>query len=215
MNEYVTQYEQLIHKMTNYFPYYESKEDLYQAGFMGLIKASKTYNPDYGVKFSTFAFPSILGEMKKVIREDKRIHLSRNVLSLKLKIEKISLLLSQQLMRNPTSLEIADALGLDVTEVEGILQIQTQVSSLDDPIIGEENDMSYYDILEKPSLDLNTLIALKEELVKLKEPAKTLMFKRYFENYTQTEVADYLGMNQVQVSRLENKVKEKIKQNLS
>ena len=127
----------------------------------------------------------------------------------------MTLLLSQKLMRYPTIKEIASALEIEEEKIEEILKIPNSVSSLDDTIIKEENEMSYYDVIEKPSLNLDTLIALKEELNNLKEPDKTIIQKRYLENYSQVEVASMLGMNQVQVSRLENKIKEKIKRNLS
>lgn len=215
MNDLVEKYGLMIHKMSHMFNGYASKEDLYQAGFIGLMDAKSKFDESYGTKFSTFAYPFILGEMKKVVRNDKTIQVGRNIISLKLKIEKMTLLLSQKLMRYPTIKEIASALEIEEEKIEEILKIPNSVSSLDDTIIKEENEMSYYDVIEKPSLNLDILIALKEELNNLKEPDKTIIQKRYLENYSQVEVASMLGMNQVQVSRLENKIKEKIKKNLS
>ncbi len=214
MNDLVEEYGLMIHKMTHMFTSYPYKEDLYQAGFIGLMDAKEKYDKNYGTKFSTFAYPFILGEMKKVVRKDTNIKISRSILSLKLKIEKMTLLLSQQLMRYPTIHEIASELKMEDEKIEEILSINTNVSSLDETITGDTNEMSFYEIIENNSLNLDTLVALKEEISNLKEPDKTIIEKRFIENYSQTEVANLLGMNQVKVSRIENKVKQKLRNNL-
>ena len=214
MNNLVEKYGLMIHKMTYMFPY-QYKEDLYQAGFIGLMDAKEKYDESHGTKFSTFAYPFILGEMKNVVRKDTNIKVSRSILSLKLKIEKMTLLLSQKLMRYPTIQELASSLEMEEEKIEEILSINTNVSSLDETITGDTNEMSFYEIIENNSLNLDTLVALKEELSNLKEPDKTIIKKRYLENYSQTEVANMLGMNQVRVSRIENKVKQKLRKNLS
>ena len=105
--------QRLVYSISKYFKNYQNKDDLYQAGYLGIINACKNYNPNQGCKFSTYAYPYILGEMRKLVREDKGLKLSRQISKLNLMIEKAYILLSQKLMRNPSVSEIANYLEID------------------------------------------------------------------------------------------------------
>ena len=109
----ILEHEKLIYSIMKYFSYYPNKDDLFQVGCVGLIEAYYRFRDDFHTKFSTYAYSYILGEMKKLVREDRGIKVSRMTHSLHLKIEKASVLLSQKLMREPTIPEIAAFLEIE------------------------------------------------------------------------------------------------------
>ena len=113
LDKLILDYEKLIYVVMKYFKNYPNKEDLFQVGCIGLINAYNNYNSNTNVKFSTYAYSYILGEMKKLVREDKGIKVSRNISKLYLQIDKTYSYLSQKLMRAPTLQEIAHFLEID------------------------------------------------------------------------------------------------------
>lgn len=210
----IEEYSNLIYSITKYFEAYKYKEDLYQEGVVALLKAKQKYNPSYDVKFSTFAFKYIYGEMSKTVREDKNIKISRNVIRLKKSIEKASDYLRQRLFREPTLNELADFLDIDEYEISNAIKISGNTKSMDEIISSDNKELTYYDILSKEDLDINTLVALKEELQTLTPKQKEIIKERYNMDLTQQEVARNLGLTQVKVSREEQKIKQKLKKNL-
>lgn len=212
--EEIEKYSNLIHSMTHYFEGYKSKEDLYQAGIIGLIEAYNRFDPSLGTKFSTYAYTYILGEMKKLVREDKNIKISRNITRLNIQIEKARGYLVQRLCRPPSIKELAEFLELKEEDVSECMKVIGIMQSLDEPINNEGKELTLYDMVSDNSMDLNTLIALKEELNKLNSFEKTIIEKRYMEDLSQSEVANLLGLSQVKVSREEQKIKKKIKENM-
>lgn len=113
LEQIIEENKNLIYSISHYFENYPNKEDLFQAGVMGLITAYKNYDASFNNKFTTYAYTYILGEMKKFVREDKGIKISRDITKLNLQIEKTSILLTQKLMRQPTIKELADYLEID------------------------------------------------------------------------------------------------------
>lgn len=208
--------QNLIYSMTHYFDGYNSKDDLFQVGAIGLINAYKKYNPEMGVKFTTYAYPYILGEMRKYIREDKGIKISRDILKLNLQIEKASILLSQKLMREPTIQEIAYYLEISESCIVESLRTINILQSLDEPINSNEGkEITLYDTVGNiNSMDLNSLLALKEELNTLTPFERSIIETRYGHDLTQSEAAKLLGLTQVQVSRKEQKVLSKLRNKL-
>lgn len=213
-DNFILNYSKLIYSLTHYFESYGHKEDLYQAGCVGLLMAYQHFDESYGVKFSTYAYPYILGEMKKLVREDKGIKVSKSLIKLNLQMETVKSILSQQLMREPTLEEISIYLNIDLKAIEEAALAIQQLISLDAPIHMEENDVVLSDVVPTYQMDMNTMLAFKEELSNLSEVEKRLVIERFISSKSQTEVAEILGMNQVQVSRFEKKVKEKIKTRL-
>lgn len=211
--EEINNYSNLIYSITHYFQNYKNKEDLYQAGIIGLLEAYKHYDSNYNTKFSTYAYTYIYGEMSKLVREDKNIKIGRNIIKLKNSIEKAKSILEQKLYREPTINELSLFLEIDEEEIEKALNI-VSTTSIDEPINSEGKEITYHDIISDNSIDLNTLIALKQELSELTPLEKEIINKRYMENLSQNEVANILGITQVKVSREESKIKKKIKQNL-
>ena len=213
MEELILENKNLIYSMTRYFEKYSNKEDLFQAGCIGMIMAYKNYNPDMNVKFTTYAYPYILGEMKKLVREDKSIKISRNIQLLNLKIEKANILLTQKLMRKPTILELADFLEIPVYMIEEAINSNKPIYSIDEPLNDEGKDITLQDTIGKTD-DIDDLLLLREELSKLNPFEQQLINKRYINDLTQQQTAFELGISQVQVSRGEQKILTKLKSKL-
>lgn len=214
-NEQIMQYKNYIMSLTKYFEGYKSKEDLFQVGCIGLINAYSKFDPSFGVKFSTYAYSYILGEMKKLVRSDKGIKISRDITKLKLKIEKANILLSQKLMRMPTVKEVSEFLGIEESIVVDSMATINIMQSIDEPIRLDNKEVTLHDYVSDNREDINTLLALKEELNNLSKEERNIIEGRYLYDLTQSELADRLGMTQVQVSRKEKKIKQKIKEELA
>ncbi|MBR3145852.1 MAG: sigma-70 family RNA polymerase sigma factor [Bacilli bacterium] len=197
------EYDGLIYSIINRYKRYD-KEDLYQVAMIGLIDALKHYKNDYNTKFSSFAYYYIVGEVNKYIRENSCIKVSRNLVELKKKVLKAKEEISQRLGREATNLEISLYLEVDENLVDEALISTDEVASLEDSYL----DPMSYDNTSAEVLDL------KNELEKLPEKEKQLIYARYFEELTQSETSDVLGISQVQVSRNEAKILNKLKTRL-
>lgn len=206
--------EGLIYKIINKYKNYFEVDDLYQVAVIGIIKASKTYKSDYGAKFTSYAYPFILGEVIKYINEYRNIKISKDNAKLYSKIIKASELLSQRLMKIPSNYELSLFLEIDESVIEDVLMMNSNVESLDRIIYqdGRElelyNKIGYYD----NTIENYTLIS---EIDKLSSLEKEIIQSRYYDNLTQSEVGANMGMHQVEVSRKEKKILKKIKDNIS
>ena len=205
--------ERLIYSIANYFKNYNSKEDLYQAGCLGLITAYKKYDPNMNCKFTTYAYPYILGEMRRLVREDKGLKISREITKLNLKIEKAYVLLTQKLMKEPSIEEISRFLEIPEFYVSEAILSLNKIKSIDEPVNDEGRDFTLQDVIGK-SENIDELIMLKELLQGLNSEEKAIIDNRYMKDYTQSETSKLVGMSQVQVSRKEQKVLEKLKQKM-
>lgn len=214
LDNIVVENKAFIYGLTKYFDNYPYKEDLFQAGAIGLINAYKKYNPELEVKFTTYAFPYILGEMKKCIRQDKGIKIGRRITKLNLQIEKATILLTQKLMREPSFKEISEFLEIPEFYIEEALKFRNKIESIDEPICTDSKQLTLHETIASKDIDINTLLALKQELLQLKEPDKSIIESRYLNDLTQTETANLLGLTQVQVSRKEQKVLTYLRNNL-
>ena len=212
--EQINKYSNLIHSLTHYFEGYKNKEDLYQVGIIGLIEAYNKFDDSYNVKFSTYAYKYILGEMKKLVREDKGIKISRNITKLNYQIEKAKIILTQKLCREPNISELSSFLEVEEYEIVEALKTINIMQSVDEPINNEGKEVTLHDVVSDNSMDLNTLIALKEELNNLTPFERELINKRYMDDLSQSEVANIFGLTQVKVSREEAKIMKKIRMNL-
>lgn len=213
LTELILENEKLIYKAVNRFPYYRDKEDLYQAGCKGMQDAYRTYDPNKGAKFTSHAYRYILGEMINVVNKDKCVKVSREVTRLNNQIEKAKSMLAQKLMREPTITELSNY--LEVPEYYLIEAMNSNVTAQSiDSMVGDTN-MMLHEVISSKEIDVDTLLYLKTELESLNEPERTIMIQRYYEDMTQTEVANGLGLSQVDVSRREKKVLTKIRQQLT
>lgn len=200
ITEVIIQNQKLIYKIAHYFDNGQNIEDLFQVGCIGLIDAYDNYNPSYGTKFTTYAYSYIMGEMKKYIRENKNIKISKEMVKLSLKIESAKNLLTQELMREPSVKELSCFLELPED------MIIASLINLDNISLDKENEVgNLYDVIPDKIINYNDLIMLKDEIDALPEPDRTIIIKRYLNDLTQSEVAKSLGTNQVFVSRCENK----------
>ena len=215
LSKLIVDNENLIYRITHFFNNYSNKEDLFQVGCIGLIKAYNNYKDDYNTKFTTYAYPYILGEIKKYIREDNGIKVSRDITKLNLKIERAYLVLSQKIMREPSIKEVSEYLGIDEYYISEALCANNVLQSLDEPIINNGKELTLYDTVSKvESMDIDTLIALKRELSLLDSKDYQIISEHYLQDKTQSEIAENLGINQVQVSRREQKILKKLKDKL-
>lgn len=189
-------------------------EDLFQAGCMGLIKAVDAFDTGRGVKFSTYAVPVILGEMRRLFRDGGSIKVSRSLKELSLKANRMRERFAADKGREPTISELAGYLEIDTEQAAEVIMVSQPVMSLTDD--REDSSSGQFDI-PIPSIeeDLADHISLKEVMAHLEEKDQMLIHYRYFQGKTQTETAKFLGMTQVQVSRREKKILTKLRKELS
>lgn len=207
--------QKLVYAIINdYYPNYANKNDLFQAGCLGLVKASKTYNEEYNTKFSSYAYLYILGEIKNLVRENRSIKVGHDFQKLAFKLEKVRLLLIQKYMREPTIKELSTFLNISENMIVELLNIPTSVMSLDEHI-GDEGNLCLYEcISDNKENNIDALIELREEYSKLSPKEKQLLKARYYDDMTQSEISKEMHMSQVQVSRYEKKVLTKLKNRL-
>jgi RNA polymerase sporulation-specific sigma factor len=210
----VIDHEKLIHAISNNFSKNYDKDDLFQVGVIGLMKAYKNFDSSLGVKFSTYAYSYILGEIKAYVRSDKQFKVSRDIIRLNSSVEHAKSLLAQRLMREPSIIELSLFLEIDEEKITEALNLNN-VISFDEPINDTGKEITLYDMLgEEKKIDLGNLIDLRDELNSLSPFEKRLIESRYYNDNTQMETANILGMSQVQVSRSEQKVLTKLRQRL-
>ncbi len=203
----------IIHKYFRDYPY---KEDLFQVGYIGYMKAEENYDSSYETKLSTYAYPFIYGEMRKFLREDHSIKISRELILLSSKIEKVTSLLKEKLKREPTIEELSKILGISKIKILEAKLSLIPPRSIDERINVDGKEMTLHDTIpDKGTGDIDLLIALKEELLSLSKEERRLIQYRYMNEHTQTETAKYLGISQVQVSRNEAKVLKKLRSRLN
>ncbi|MDR5660056.1 RNA polymerase sporulation sigma factor SigF [Serpentinicella sp. ANB-PHB4] len=193
------------------------KEDLFQLGCIGLIKAIKKFDISFDVRFSTYAVPMIIGEIKRFLRDDGIIKVSRSLKQTANKVKLSKDKLFQELGREPTLNEIAEDLELTKEEIVMALESNTQPEYLYEVI--HHDDGSPIHLIDKVSeskSDENTelvdKIVLQDVLSRLDQRERQIIVMRYFKDKTQTEIANVLGISQVQVSRIEKKVLKVMKE---
>ena len=190
-------------------------EDLFQIGSIGLLKAVDNFDTSFQVKFSTYAVPMIAGEIRRFLRNDGILKVSRSVKENQSKIFKMREELEKLTGREPTVEELADGMNLPVEEVVLIMESQTEVESIYKTVYqGEGTEISLLDKLpEKENQQEKVLnrIFLEEILRTLEPKERQLIAMRYFQDMTQTEIAERLGVSQVQISRMEKRVLGKIR----
>lgn len=194
-------------------------EDIFQIGSMGLVKAVNNFDPKFNVKFSTYAVPMIMGEIKRFIRDDGIIKVSRSVKNVARKLHYDKETLSKKLDREPTIEELSQYTGISSEEIIFALESANGMQYLYDTI--HQDDGSPVLLIDKLSENFEEdneivdKIALKEALSNLDTKARQIIMLRYFKDKTQVQVAKLLGISQVQVSRIEKKVLKIMKERLS
>lgn len=191
-------------------------EDLFQIGCIGLMKAIDKFDLTYDVKFSTYAVPMIVGEIRRFLRDDSPVKVSRSVKELAYKVQQARERLTGKIGREPTVGEVAEDMGMSREEIVNALEAAQTPASIYETLHQDDGDPIYLlDQLhgegdgEAPWLDM---IAVKELLQSLPERDRKILIWRFFEDKTQSDIAEKLGLSQVQVSRLERQALRKLRQ---
>lgn len=185
----------------------DSPDDLFQVGCIGLIKALNNFDMSHGVKFSTYAVPMIIGEVRRYLRDNNAIRVSRSVRDTAYRALAVKERLSREVLREPTVAEIAKEMELETEEVVMALDAIQEPVSLYEPVFHDEGDAIYVmdQVRDTKNTDAQWIenLSLSEALKKLSPRERNIIELRFFEGKTQMEVADEIAISQAQVSRLE------------
>ena len=183
-------------------------EDLFQIGTIGLMKAIDKFNTDYGVQFSTYAVPMIVGEIRRFLRDDGPIKISRSLKETGIRVRSVQETLACKLGREPRLSEVAERMGLSQEQITEAIEATRYLTSIHEEVYQDDGDAIYViDQLANKEDDGKFLeyIALDEVLSRLPERERMILYLRFYRDKTQMEVAEEIGISQVQVSRLERK----------
>lgn len=207
-DEMIKENSWLIYKIAKSYKEYYNMDDLFQVGSIGLLKAYKNYNIDSNVKFSTFAYKYVLGEIINYIKKDRNIIISDEYMSIYKKYEKIKFLLTTKYNREVSFSEICKFMEIDEQKLLGVIESVMFTKSID-----EEGLINYefgYDNRE----DIFNKMLLENEIDALEPFDKSIINYRYYQGYTQSQTAEVLNTSQVKVSRREKLILQKMKQNI-
>ena len=209
-DELIVSYERLVLSIVNKYASNYNREDLYQVGMEKLNEIAPNFDPDLGVKFSTYAYRHILGEILKYIREDKNVHISRDIITLSRKIQ----IAKEEFYKNfgymPSTLELSNILGIEENKIINALNTNQNTESLDMPCSDDENITLADKISTEEKISKEDLISLKDALSQLNIDDRNLIYQRYFEDKTQTQIAKEMNISQVKVYRMERKILDEI-----
>ena len=197
----------------------ENMDDLFQIGCIGLIKAVENFDLSYEVRFSTYSVPMITGEIKRYLRDNNSIRISRSIKDVAFKALRVKEQITANLGREATNKEIANTLGIAESEVTNALESMRDTISMFEPIYNDGGDTIYLsDQLADHKNDLydkETRLSVREALTKIKEKERYILVSRYIMGKTQMELAEEIGISQAQISRLEKNGIAKIKKMVS
>ena len=192
-----------------------NKEELFQIGCVGLIKAIDNFDISLNVQFSTYAVPMIIGEIRRHLRDNNPIRVSRSMRDLAYKALQVKERLIKTTQKEPTIEEIAKELGVDKEEIVVSLDAIQDPISLQEPVYNEGSESIYVMDQVKDSKNTDELwaenITIAEAMKKLNDREKSIISRRFFDGRTQMEVAEEIGISQAQVSRLEKSAIDRIK----
>ena len=193
----------------------ENLDDLFQIGCIGLIKAMDNFDLEQNVQFSTYAVPMIVGEIRRYLRDNNMVRVSRSVRDLAYKVLAIKEKALREKQKELTVEEVAKELGVEKEEIAFCLDAIQEPMSLQEPVYGDDTENIYVEdqIRDKKNSDENWAddITIAETMKKLKKKERNIINKRFFEGRTQMEVAEEIGISQAQVSRLEKSAIDHIK----
>ena len=193
----------------------ESADDLFQVGCVGLIKSIDNFDLSQNVQFSTYAVPMIIGEIKRYLRDNNSIRVSRSVRDLAYKVIQFKERYTKENGKEPTVTQIAEELGVRKEDIAFSLDAIQDPVSLQEPIYNDGSESIYIMDQVKDKKNTDELwaerLTIEIALEKLNEKEKTIMVKRFFDGRTQMEVAEEIGISQAQVSRLEKSAISHIK----
>lgn len=186
-------------------------DDLFQYGCLGLLKAIDRFDPDYQVQFSTYAVPVIMGEIRRFLRDDGPVHVSRTIYEQARRVEKYCAQYQQEYGSRPDIGQIAETLGISREDVVLALNSKYRVRSLNEPV-KNESDLRLMDVIGTESMQsVDQRLMLSQMLRDLSAEERMLIIRRYFKSHTQTEIAKDMGISQVQVSRMEGRILKRMR----
>ena len=196
----------------------DNMDDLFQIGCVGLIKAIDHFDLKHEVRFSTYAVPMILGEMKRHLRDNQMIRVSRQLKDLAYQALKVKDQLQQEQDREPTHAEIAQKLNVSEKEIDECMDAMGSVLSIFEPVYNDDGDALYLvDQIQDEKNEIEQMmnkISLNQSLKYLNDKELEIIRKRYYDLQTQTEIAEEMGISQAQVSRIEKSALSALKKNL-
>lgn len=206
----------LVYSIVKRFRTNQAYQDLVQIGCMGLVKAINNFDFSYGVTFSTYAMPIILGEVKRYFRDEGQMKVSRSIKENAMKLTKAREELLQTQLREPTFEELREKTGLEMMDITLALDCNQYCTSLDASVDQDDGSALRLDEkIEDPSAkDIPMHLALRQEILQLEQREQLLLYYRYQKEYNQSQIAEILNLSQVQVSRLEKKIYQKLKEKL-
>ncbi|GAA5415422.1 RNA polymerase sigma-F factor [Paraliobacillus ryukyuensis] len=190
-------------------------DDLFQIGCIGLLKSIDKFDLSYEVKFSTYAVPMIIGEIQRFIRDDGSLKVSRSLKEVGNKIRRKKDELTKALGRAPTISEVAESLDLSIEEVVHAQEASKLPHSIHETVYENDGDpITLMDQISDQDNNWFDKIAMQEVIRELDERERLIVYLRYYQDQTQAEVAERLGVSQVQVSRLEKKILDWMKEQI-
>ncbi len=196
----------------------ENVDDLFQVGCIGLIKALDNFDTSHGVKFSTYAVPMIIGEIRRYLRDNNALRVSRSLRDIAYKALAVKERLISENSKEPTNAEIAKELSINVSEVDKALDAIMDPVSLNEPVYHDGGDTVFVmdQVKDEKNLDEHWLeeISLKEAIKRLPKREQNILSMRFFHGKTQMEIASEIGISQAQVSRLEKNAINHMKKHL-
>ncbi len=197
---------------------HDSMDDLFQVGCIGLIKAVDNFNTDLDVKFSTYAVPMIIGEVRRYLRDNNSIRVTRSMRDLAYRALGVKEKLTAELGNEPSMGTIAKELGEDEKKVTAALEAISEPLSIFDPVFSDGDDSVFVmdQLSDKENTDETWLedIALREAMKKLNERERSIIKMRYYGGKTQVQIAEEIGISQAQVSRLEKSAFARMRKNM-
>lgn len=209
----IVENENFIYKIISKYKNYFELDDLYQVAVMGMIKAYNNYKSNYNTKFTTYAYPYVLGEVIKYVNEYRNIKVSKNMKLLYAKILHAREILTQKLMKEPTTYDLSLFLEIDENVINDVLQANSFISSLDKIISEEDKNFELYNKVGYCDKKMENY-SLTSEIEKLSPLEKQIIIGRYYDNMSQKEIGEELGMYQVEISRKEKKILQKLRDNI-
>ena len=191
----------------------DNMDDLFQIGTVGLIKAIDNFDLSFGVKFSTYAVLMIEGEIKRYIRDNSQIRVSRSIKELSYKIINYREEYLSKHFEYPSNMDVCNYFNISEYELYNALNSLNDIVSIFEAVYNDSGDTIYLlDQLEDTkNRDMDTMIQLKTAILSLKDRERTILEKRYFEGLSQNEISNILGISQAQVSRIENNALNSVK----
>ena len=210
-NDLIKKYEKLVYSIVNKYSNESNKEDLFQAGMLGILNASEKYDSSLNIKFTSFAYKYILGEILKTLREDRNIRISREYLNDYKKILIAKEHIYKTYGRPINNNELSKIIGISEERINEVLYYNEKEISLN-KVISEDEKLCLEDIIyNKEEIDEANMLDLYNAFDTLSIEEKKLIYKRYFQNKTQSEIAKENNSSQVKIYRYERKILDKLK----